>query len=1708
MTLKGKKKALRNIIACLIAVILIGGVTSIVYSLGTASIKVTYVGQDREETWDTSDEFTKEWFTNLKTGEINFVVNLKEYYDIISKQKEILGEEPFKITATVNNEELSGITITEIREITEGGEEKFNGKYNVAIKLPESEKDYSLKIKLIVEKENAWDIPQTEKIFNIERDTVSPVVNISGINNNERYNEKNLIISVDELNILTTDLTVKTYTLNNGREEVKVYTGEESVELNFNKDNKYKVVAYAKDKSGNSSQEESVTFDINVSSPDVSINDIEVKDIYNKRTLNIKINDANKIDFDKSTYTITKAKSMVDKGRFDKKDEFNGEKEIQLPEDGVYQINIKAVDALGKETNVDREIIVDTVKPIITLSGINKEYVTEKDNRELTITIEEDNILTATNSIIVTKDDEPYRDGEWNLDISNGVGTLKYTFDEEGQYDITVNSKDLAENEAETKTLSFKVDLDEPKISIKNSGKELVNNSYLGEDLSKDISVVITESNIRNATIEVKYNGEEYNEKLEFKKSKKQLSLTHTFRREGIYEMKISASDAVGRVVEKVITFTVDNTRPEVTISEKLEEGLKDIIEGFNYDRDINLVIESKDVNQGENNVTVQTKLFNGNKVNVNLNDFEEVNIVDGVGIVTLNDILSDVKFADDLEIGSNGKYTIEVTSVDKANNKTTKEISFIIDKINPQITIEDVNRYVKDAPVVKVTVEEENFDKDGYEVTVEVNKKNEDKDGKDTSFDLDFNQDNRKVTNEYKADNFTANGLYEITVKAKDKAGNKAETKLTFTKDSNPPEITLSGISEGDHYNTDKTLTVVTSDYNHKINEVHIKGTFEGKSIFDTEELVLDNFTAEGNERNFEYTFTEEANYEVKVISEDQSGNKVEENITFTIDKTPSVITINNFDKLNNSYNQTGQAVSIKVIEENFNTNDVKVSYTKELATENGYDPVSEPIQLDFDSIEKDCTHVFSGSNFDEEAIYVLTVTATDKAGNNAESKSVKFTTDNIPPALKVLYDGIEKSDDELSAKGVHEYQRKNVKITSYDVNQDINTIEITRDGKPYELKDARYEIYLEEENKIIYSMSLNGRNGEFEYLFTEEGDYKVTAYSKDLSGRESKREFNFTIDTTAPVITINDFNSLDDTFNNPGKNVTVNVNEHNFTYNTVNVTINKELEDGSVIVISTDDSLNPDEKIEFENLSEITSHTYEKFADDAKYTMTITAKDLAGNVAVKENLELTITTDTTKPEVQITGVEDAKHYKDTMNVTISSYDVNHKTNDVTVTKDGKSFLNTKLPEGVRSASISLDFPEEGEYKVTIFSKDKAGNENTTSKTFTIDKTKPVITLMFSGEDRVIKNGEYINKIFTPYFKLDEAEDTIDVVKLNNGSNIAGAIPMSSTEMVYNYFVQASDKAGNTEELTITYTVDVTNPEVKVTGIVNGFFNEDMKPEYTITDTNLDKAKTYALMNNKPFESGTLIEEQNYYNFKLLGTDLASNATERNIIFAIDKDKPVIKFLEAMSGQYFTEDFIPNFIIEDLTDYTIVSMTLDGEDYELGDMITEEGKHVLYIEVKDKAENIESISVEFILDKTPPKFIVNGIKNKGVYFEAVNAEITLENPLDKITGITVNGELAQGDIKEENGQQVIRLNFNEIKEYEVVLNAVDDAGNKTEEVINFEITHKNIFTAIYKNKTIFYPTVIIIAAIVAFIGAKALNKDKKVEDNSGESEE
>jgi large repetitive protein len=586
--------------------------------------------------------------------------------------------------------------------------------------------------------------------------------------------------------------------------------------------------------------------------------------------------------------------------------------------------------------------------------------------------------------------------------------------------------------------------------------------------------------------------------------------------------------------------------------------------------------------------------------------------------------------------------------------------------------------------------------------------------------------------------------------------------------------------------------------------------------------------------------------------------------------------------------------------------------------------------------------------------------------------------------------------------------------------------------------------------------------------YTFFEEGSYIINLNTKDKAGNSKIHDqLSFIIDKTNPVVKIDGVNN--NSFNPENKNVTISIDELNFKTNNVSVTATI---DGSPFNIGN-----------WDNNGKLSKLGY-NFNRDGLYTILATAEDKAGNGPIAEKMTFTI--DKTKPEIEITGVDNNAYYNVDKPVNVAIKDVNLDINKITVTRNGARYNAGGFSVNGDQASFRHNFAGEGEYNILVEATDKAGNSFSKTMKFTIDKTKPVITPKFKGQNRVIKAGEYINEVFTPEFALDEAEDMIVSATLNNGANLGKNIPVAAREMSYTYKVLARDKAGNESTLEISFTLDTTKPMLNISGVLDGFFNKDIAPKVTYSDVHLDQSKTSVTLNGQPFKNGSKLEYEQDYILKAVITDLAKNVSSRTIVFTIDKTKPVIKFKEPISNNYFNTDLLPQLLIEDMSAYDIIAMMLDGKPYEAGDPIKEEGKHVMFFEVKDKAGNIQQLSVEFIIDKTAPKVIYEGVKKSKKYHDPIDISISLDNPNDTLKSVMINGEMFEGEVVEENGYKVIKTTLAEIKSYKIEVTASDEAGNEITDVIPFEIVEKGALVKFYENKPLLGGTIAGLISLVA----------------------
>ncbi|MGN7360676.1 S-layer homology domain-containing protein [Paenibacillus sp. SAFN-054] len=304
---------------------------------------------------------------------------------------------------------------------------------------------------------------------------------------------------------------------------------------------------------------------------------------------------------------------------------------------------------------------------------------------------------------------------------------------------------------------------------------------------------------------------------------------------------------------------------------------------------------------------------------------------------------------------------------------------------------------------------------------------------------------------------------------------------------------------------------------------------------------------------------------------------------------------------------------------------------------------------------------------------------------------------------------------------------------------------------------------------------------------------------------------------------------------------------------------------------------------------------------SQDGDYTLVVT--DKAGN-----STTIVFSIDKTPPTV--TGVTDGDNYNTDQTITFN---------------EGNALLNGK------SYTSGTTISEEGNY--TLIVTDAAGNVTTVS--FSIDKTKPVV----SG----VEDGKLYN--------------TDQTVTFNEGMATLNGDPLASGDTISqdgDYTLVVTDRAGNST--TVTFSLDKTPPSV--TGVTDG---DNYNTDQTITFN-----EGNALLNGKSYTSGTTINEEGSYT--LVVTDAAGNVT--TVSFSLDKTKPVVSGVE--NGKLYNADQTVTF--------NEGMATLNGDPFASGDTISQDGDYTLV--VTDKAGN--STTVTFSLDQTPPS--VTGVTDGGSY--------------------------------------------------------------------------------------------------------------------------
>lgn len=739
-----------------------------------------------------------------------------------------------------------------------------------------------------------------------------------------------------------------------------------------------------------------------------------------------------------------------------------------------------------------------------------------------------------------------------------------------------------------------------------------------------------------------------------------------------------------------------------------------------------------------------------------------------------------------DVETIQGNNLKVKVTAVDRAGNRQMVTRNITVDVSKPEIlwnydesvSLKD-NVYAKSPVVINAEIRETNFDEDHTWLKVSHNNQEismKFSSGGDSNISIRKQEDTQEnyKTKEYTRERviryqlgFAGDGDYKVRIEAVDQCGNRSEgaeenPELYFVIDQKPPTLKVSVLNESQTqsgiFNEDVILQVYGEDTGKEetysgLNKIWYTIEASGnRSVSETRVLLEESEKEENGKGIFSDRVNVSAdkynsnNVTIQVHAQDRAGNRSEsEMVRLKIDVTAPGISVD-WDEsfpLNERYYNKTRTATVTITERNFEPERVVFHIT-------GTDGASAQIgewKSSADIGTSDYAVSSCQVNFAADGAYTFTLECTDLAGNTAEyGKAEEFTIDTTPPEIEVVYDHTE-------AQNVRYYKKP-------------RTAAITIKEHNFDSKGVRAVITAVQGSQEIPGPSVSGFSDSGDLhtatvCYDADGDYTFRIEYTDLAGNaaEDYGQDSFVIDLTAPEVEI--FDIEDQSANNGVVAPGVRFTDINYDRRKVSVSI-EGVHHGALHAEYTVSDLDHGQSIKYNDFAS------EERVDDF-YCMTARASDLAGNTTEKSVVftvnrygSVYVLDGSTEKWLDVSGktytYTNREKYVGILEYNVDEIEeskivVNHDGN-LSVLKENVDFtiVNIQSEKGWKGYHYIIkasNFNEEGNYIITLFSKDKAKNYTSSEAfrkkdkelplCFTVDKTAP--TAVISG---VQENGRY----------------------------------------------------------------------------------------------------------------------------------------------------------------------------------------------------------------------------------------------------------------------------------------------------------------------------------------------------------------------------
>ncbi|ECE8653759.1 Ig-like domain repeat protein [Salmonella enterica subsp. enterica] len=1060
--------------------------------------------------------------------------------------------------------------------------------------------------------------------------------------------------------------------------------------------------------------------------------------------------------------------------------------------DGDYTLTVKVEDKAGNTNysapltvTIDTQTSIDRIE-LLNDTGIVGDNLTNEARPQFHITVP-----TDVNSVQLSLDGGI----NWVNATLTSDGVWEYIWPTdlvENTYTLTVKATDVAGNTA-TETLNFIIDttLSTPTITLDSADDSGTANDNKTNVKTPGFIIGGIDSDVTQVVVQVMRDG--HSEEVELTQTNGQWRFVPgSAWTDGDYTLTVTVKDEAGNIRHSApLTVTIDTQITIDHIELVNDSGIPDDNLTNNVRPHFQVTVPT--------DVNVVRLSIDGGKTWFNATQSATPGVWDYTWLADVGE----------------GKHTLTVEATDKAGNKTTQQLDFIIDTLlsEPTIVLDNTDDSGTKGDnltnVNKPTFLLGNIDADARYVTVEVQHGG-------TKEVLTATKDatgNWSVT----PTGTWADGDYTLTVRVEDEAGNeKHSASLTVTVDT---QITIDAIElvndngiPGDNMTNDahpQFRVTVPGD----VNEVSlsIDGGVTWVKATQSATPGVWNYTWPGTVPDGDYT--------LNVKATDNAGNTVTETLHFTIDTTLStpVIVLDSADDTgiqgDNMTNRTQPTFNLQHIDDDA----VRVT----VSVEHG------GVTTTFDATKDAGGWTFTPPTSWGAGDYTLSVSVEDKAGNTSHSASLTVTVDT-----QIAINNIELVNDSgIPDDNLTNNVRPHFQVT---VPTDVNEVRLSIDG-----------------GKTWFNATQSVTPGVWDYTWLAdvgEGKHTLTVEATDKAGNQTTQKLDFIIDTmlSEPTIVLD---STDDS-GTKGDNLT-NANKPTFILGNIDA-------DARYVTVEVQHGGTKEVLTATKGATGIWSVTPTGTWADGDYTLTVRVEDDAGNV--KYSAPLTVTVDT---QITIDVIE---------LVNDNGIPGDNLTNDV------RPHFRVTVPGDVNEVRLSIDggntwvratqgtagtwdytWPKDvtdGLHTLTVEATDKAGNKTTQTLDFTIDTRLSTPTITMDSRDDTGAIGDHITSVKRPGFTIGNIDSDAQsvILRITQGGNsqevtltqVGGQWRFTPdadwADGSYTLTVEVTDNAGNVRQSTpLIVTVDTQTSITDITlvndhGVPDDNLTNSTRPQFEIT--------------------------------------------------------------------------------------------------------------------------------------------------------------------------------------------------------------------------------------------------------------------------------